>query len=467
MDHAKSAHRDIREFLNDMPMGKKQWTVFFVCFAATAIEGFDTIVMGFIAPAISHDWRLSSAALAPLVAFGLSGLLIGSIAGGALADRIGRRAVSIVAITWFGVAGLASSEAQSITMLILLRFVTGIGIGAAMPATSALVAEYSPARSRSAMLASTYCGFLFGAAAAGFVTSFAIGEIGWRGMLALSGLMPVGVAILLIWQVPESPLYLVARRRPNEAVQRLVARIFPAIDCAGLVFDMAAPASARRGILALLGTEYRRGTVLTWVAEFSGYLVFFLIGTWLPTHLKQTGLSMHDASQVSSLFQFGALGGAVLFAMLVRRYNVAWVIAGAFGAGIPLLIALGLAETTSWHAGVVFLAGLAVGGPLICVNTIPGIFYPTALRASGGGWNVAIGRLGSIVGSSLIGLIVVSGFPYLLTCMLLSIPLLAACVCMSVMARVLFEQRQSQGGYREEVKLIAAGEQPLLDGNLR
>ncbi|WP_341315395.1 MFS transporter [Paraburkholderia sp. IMGN_8] len=453
--------RDVREVFNTMPMGRKQWAVFLICFAATAIEGFDTIVISFIAPAISHHWQLSSAALSPLVAFGLTGLLIGSIVGGVLADRVGRRAVSIVAIAWFGIAGVMSSEAQSIVQLVGWRFITGLGIGAAMPATSAIVAEYSADRSRSAMLASTYCGFLFGAAAAGFVTSLAIGVMGWRGMLVLSGLLPLGVVALFAWQVPESPLYVVASRKSNETAQRIIGKVFPAVDCSNTHFFIAEAQESINGSKALLSEKYRRGTVLTWFTEFSGYLAFFLIGSWLPTHLKQVGLSMHDASQVSSLFQFGALGGAVLFAILVRRYNVASVISGAFGAGSLLVIALGMSEATPWNASVVFLSGLAVGGPLICVNTIPGVFYPTALRASGGGWNVAIGRLGSIVGSSLIGLIVISGFPYLLTCALLSIPLFMGCVCMTVMARVLVAQRRSRSEDSENIHAVGADDPPL------
>ncbi|WP_175425728.1 MFS transporter [Trinickia violacea] len=453
MEHTDYVRRDIREFLNEIPMGKKQWIVFFACFAAVAIEGFDTIVMAFIAPAVSHEWQLPPAASAPLVALGLVGLLVGSIVGGMMADRVGRRAV--------GIAALASSEAQSIAQLVLLRFITGLGIGAAMPASSALVAEYSPDRSRSAMLASLFCGFLFGAAAAGFVTSFAIGALGWRGMLALSGALPLCVACLFVWQVPESPLYLVASRKSNAAVQRVVAKLFPTADSSRFRFVIAAPAGSKRGSLALVGKEYRLGTVLTWVAEFSGYLVFFLVGSWLPTHLKQAGLSMHEASQVSSMFQFGALGGSVLFAFLVRRYNVAAVICGAFGAGSLLVVALGMSEATSWHTNVVFLAGLAIGGPLTCVNTIPGIFYPTALRASGGGWTVAIGRLGSIIGSSLIGLIIVSGWSYLLVCALLSIPLLIASACMARMTRVLDAQRRLPS---ENVEPI--GEVSATDGTL-
>jgi MFS transporter, AAHS family, 4-hydroxybenzoate transporter len=461
MERSGHVHRDIREFLNGLPIGKKQWIVFLLCFAATTTEGFDTIVMAFIAPAVSHDWHLPPAAVAPLTAMGLLGLLVGSIVGGAMADRVGRRIVVIVAIAWFAIAAILSSGAQSMAQLIVMRLITGVGIGAAMPATSAFVAEYSPDRSRAAMLSAVMCGILFGSAAAGFVTSYGVGVLGWRGMLALSGVLPLCVAGLFIWQVPESPLYMVANHKSNDAVQRVLARIFPAVDDSGFHFTIGSLRGSKKGSLALVGKDYRLGTVLTWITEFAGYLVFFLVGYWLPTHLKQAGLSMHDASQVSSMFQFGALAGAVLFVFLVRRLNVATVICGAFATGALLVVVLGLAEATSWLAPVVFLAGLAAGGPLTCINTIPGIFYPTELRASGAGWTVAIGRVGSIIGSSLIGLIVISGYPFLVVCAVLSIPLLIASVCMAIMAGVLSAQQRLPSE-----RLDVMGSAPAVDGAL-
>lgn len=461
MEPRESVHRDIRKFLNDLPIGKTQWIVFFLCFAATTTEGFDTIVMAFIAPAVSHDWHLPPAAVAPLTAMGLVGLLIGSILGGAIADRVGRRAVVIAAIAWFGVAAIVSGGAQSMVQLILLRFITGVGIGAAMPATSAFVAEYSPDRSRAAMIATVMCGILFGSAAAGFVTSYGIDVLGWRGMLALSGVLPLCVAGLFFWQVPESPLYLVSSRKSNEVVKAALAKIFPKVDSSSFHFVIGAPRGSKKGTLALVGKDYRLGTALTWTTEFAGYLVFFLVGYWLPTHLKQAGLSMHEASQVSSMFQFGALAGAVIFVFLVRRINVATVICGSFAVGALLVVVLGLSEATSWLAGVVFLAGLATGGPLTCINAIPGIFYPTALRASGAGWTVAIGRVGSIIGSSLIGLIVISGYSFVVVCALMSIPLVIASGCMAVMARVLTAQQRLPGESME-----ASGAAPTPDNAL-
>jgi AAHS family 4-hydroxybenzoate transporter-like MFS transporter len=163
------------------------------------------------------------------------------------------------------------------------------------------------------------------------------------------------------------------------------------------------------------------------------------------------------------MFQFGALAGAVIFVFLVRRINVATVICGSFAVGALLVVVLGLSEATSWLAGVVFLAGLATGGPLTCINAIPGIFYPTALRASGAGWTVAIGRVGSIIGSSLIGLIVISGYSFVVVCALMSIPLVIASGCMAVMARVLTAQQRLSGESMEASSAAPTPENALPD----
>ena len=434
--HDRPAHT-VHGIFNHTPIGARQWTVFLICFAVTTIEGFDTTITGFIAPAITQQWQLPGVALAPLIGVGLAGILIGSIVGGTLADRLGRKVVGAIAIAWFGAASVASSDAQALSQLISWRFVTGVGVGAAMPVMSALVAEYCSDRARPVMLATTFCGFLFGAASAGFATAWMIGMLGWRGMLALSGALPLVVLVAFVWRVPESPLHMLVRKQPRAVIEQAMAKIFPALDCSNLEYVADVPAAATSPGFALLGREYRLGTLLTWAAEFCGYLVFFLIGSWLPTHLKQGGLSIHAASQLSSMFQFGALGGAVLFAWMVRRFNVAAVVGSAFGIGVLLVIALGLLEAAAWYAGVVFLAGFAIGGPLICINTIPGVFYPTALRASGGGWTLAIGRLGSIVGSALIGLIVTSRWPFPVVCMFLGVPLLIGSLSMVWMRPIL------------------------------
>lgn len=437
MNQSNPQARTVREVFNESPLSAVQWIVFLICFAVTAIEGFDTTIIGFIAPAIAQQWQLPGTALAPLVGVGLAGILLGSILGGMLADKFGRKPVGAIAITWFGIVSLASSNAHAVSELIAWRFVTGIGVGAAMPVMSALVAEYCSDRARSALLASTFCGFLFGAASAGFATAWLIGMLGWRGMLAMSGVLPLVVLVAFALRVPESPLHMLVRKKPQSEIEKALTKTFPKLDCSTLLYISDSPAVETNPYFALLGDGYRLGTLLTWSAEFCGYLVFFLLGSWLPTHLKQGGLSMHEAAQLSSMFQFGSLGGAILFAWMVRRFNVAGVVAAAFGIGIALVIALGLFETAPWYAAVVFMAGLTIGGPLICINTIAAVFYPTALRASGGGWTLAIGRLGSIVGSALIGLIVASNSPFPLVCTSLAVPLLIACASMTRMRPVL------------------------------
>jgi AAHS family 4-hydroxybenzoate transporter-like MFS transporter len=421
----------VHDVFNSRPPGSRQWTVFVLCFLVTALEGFDTTIVGFIAPAITAQWKLPGSEVGPLVGMGLVGVLLGSIAGGMLADRMGRRVIGIVAVAWFGVASLASSQADTVVHLVLWRFATGIGIGAAMPVMSALVAEYCSDKLRAAMLAATFCGFLLGAASAGFATAALIRGIGWHGMLRLSGVMPLFVLIAFIWRVPESPRHMLVRGRPAERIRRAMVAIFPGLDPDRLVFDVdQIEAAHSRDRLGLFANDLRTGTLMIWVAEFCGYFVFFLVGSWLPTYLKQTGLPIVAASRLSSIFQFGALGGAIVFAWAVRRVNIATIVAGAFAAGAVLIVALGVFEGVPGYRAIVFLSGMTVGGPLICINTIAGVFYPTPLRASGGGWTLAIGRLGSIAGSLLVGAIVSLHATFTSVCVTLGAPLLIACAAM-------------------------------------
>ncbi|MCI3208296.1 MULTISPECIES: MFS transporter [Pandoraea] len=426
--------QSIHDVFNSRAFGARQWTVFAMCFLVTALEGFDTTVIGFVAPAISAQWALPPSALAPLVGTGLAGILLGSIAGGTLADRYGRKWVGAAAIAWFALTSLGSAQSASVMQLVVWRFATGCGVGAAMPVMSALVAEYCSDKARASMLAATFCGFLFGAASAGFATASLIDSVGWRGMLMLSGVAPLLVLLGFVARVPESPRHMLVRGCGDGAIRRTMQTIFPDLDTRGLTLDSAnrtgrtdPPRHVRGGVLS---QDLRTGTLLIWAAEFCGYLVFFLVGSWLPTYLKNTGLSIAVASQLSAMFQFGALGGAVLFAWAVRRINVATVVAVAFGAGVALIVALGALQGRPGYPAMVFLSGMTVGGPLICINTISGIFYPTALRASGGGWTLAIGRLGSIVGSMLIGLIVSSHASFAIVCLSLAAPLLVACLAM-------------------------------------
>src|SRR5260370_5550704 len=185
---------DVERFIDARGLSHVQVMLLVLCFLVVALDGFDTIAIGCIAPAIRTEWGATPAQLAPLFGAGLFGLMIGAFAFGPLADRLGRRAILAFTVLFFGVASLASAFAPSIGMLILLRFVTGLGLGGALPNAVTLTSEYCPEGRRSSLVMFMICGFPLGSALGGVAAAQLIAEYGWRSVLVLGGILPLLLA---------------------------------------------------------------------------------------------------------------------------------------------------------------------------------------------------------------------------------------------------------------------------------
>src|SRR5690349_14091406 len=156
---------NVQTFINEHPFGRFQWLVFFMCFVIVLLDGFDTASIGFIAPALLTEWHLGKPDLAPVLSAALFGLACGALTAGPLSDRLGRRSLLLGAVVLFGVACLGSAFSQSLGQLTVLRFVTGVGLGAAMPNAVTLMGEFCPDRRRATIINLMFCGFPLGAAA--------------------------------------------------------------------------------------------------------------------------------------------------------------------------------------------------------------------------------------------------------------------------------------------------------------
>src|SRR5260370_38978258 len=195
---------DVQAFLNEHRFSPYQWTILALCFLVVAIDGLDTAAMGFIAPSLATQWGVSKAALAPVMSAALFGLAVGALTAGPMADKHGRKKVIVASVFIFGLASLAASAAWSLWSLTLLRFLTGLGLGAAMPNAVTIMTEYCPDRKRSFLVTLMYCGFTLGSASAGFVASALIPAFGWRSMLVLGGVLPLAEALVLVIVIPAS-----------------------------------------------------------------------------------------------------------------------------------------------------------------------------------------------------------------------------------------------------------------------
>lgn len=401
---------DVQAFIDTHPLSRAQRWLIALCFLVVAIDGFDTAIIGFIAPAIRGEWSLDVRALGPLFAAGLFGLMLGAFAIGPLTDRHGRKAMLVASILWFGAAGLASAFSPNITWLIGLRFLTGLGLGGAMPTSITLTSEFCPKARRSSLVTLMFCGFTIGSALGGVAAARVLAAYGWRPLLIAGGLLPVALAPVLWLRLPESVRYLVARGGATQRIAAVLYRIAPDADLTDATFVGATPPSSAP-IRQLFDAGLRQGTLLLWLAFFMSLLVVYLLSNWMPTLIQRSGVTLSTASLITAMFQVGGTVGAIAIGRAMDRYRPHHVLGVSYVLAAAFVALMGLATTTPWlMTAAVFGAGFCVSGGQVGANALSAAFYPTACRATGVSWANGIGRSGSIVGSLTGGAMLAQGW---------------------------------------------------------
>lgn len=420
----KNVH--VQEFIDSRPLSAVQRLVLVLCFLVVALDGFDVAIVGHIAPSLRAEWTLDVASLGPLFAAGLFGLMVGAFVVGPLADRVGRRTMLVWSVVCFGAASVASAFSTDLVSLNWLRFLTGLGLGGAMPTAITLTSEYCPATRRSSLVTIMFCGFTIGSALGGIVAAQVVTAYGWRPLFIAGGVAPLLLAPVLWWALPESVRYLVGRTDGQERVRSTLSRIAPGADFDGAVFT---GAEVRRTspVRALFAPELVQGTWLLWLAFFMSLLVVYLLSNWMPTLIQRSGLSLRGASLITASFQVGGTTGAIALGWLMDRFNPHRVLGFAYLAAAGFVIVMGLTAATPWLMTMaVFGAGFCVSGGQIGANALTAAFYPTACRTTGVSWALGVGRSGSIVGSLIGGTMLAQGWALGTVYGVVAIPVLVA-----------------------------------------
>ncbi|RQR52370.1 MFS transporter [Burkholderia sp. Bp9140] len=403
---------DVSEWIDRHRVAPFQAAIVALCFLIVAIDGFDTASIGFIAPVIRTEWGLSPAQLAPVFGAGLAGLMAGALVFGPFGDRFGRKRLLLACVACFGIASAASASAGSLTELIAWRFVTGLGLGGAMPNAITLTSEYCPARRRSLLVTTMFCGFTIGSALGGLAAASLIERDGWRAVLVGGGAAPLLLLPVLAWRLPESVRYLVNTGAARERIAAMLARIAPDPHLAHASFIAPSGKPAGSPLGSLFGADLLRGTLLLWLTFFMSLLVIYLLSSWLPTLLRTTGATLQTAARVTAMFQVGGTLGAIVLGGLMDRFDPHRVLACSYAAAGVFVAAIGvLAASPAGAALAVFAAGFCVSGSQVGANALSAAFYPTECRTTGVSWANGIGRGGSVVGSMAGGAMLAMGLP--------------------------------------------------------
>jgi AAHS family 4-hydroxybenzoate transporter-like MFS transporter len=430
---------DIADLINKQPLSSFQKAIMVLIGGVVVMDGFDVQAIGFVAPALTQDWNIDPAALGPIFGAGLFGMLLGSMLLSMLADRLGRRPVLVGSTAFFSLCMLGTAAVESVQQLMFLRLLTGLGLGGVMANAVALASEYSPQRRRASLLMWISCGFTGGAIAGGLISTVLIPWGGWRSVFVVGGLLPLAIAAVMYWRLPESLLFLSLQPGAHDQLAQLLRRIAPGLD-QGRDLRLRGPEQVEaRGSLARLFRDGRvLMTLLLWLVSFTNLLNLFFLANWLPLLSTRMGFSASTAVLMGTTLQLGGLIGAVFMGPLIDRI-------GYYRVLVPAFLIAGLAVAAIGEPGmplpllylVIFAAGICIVGAQPALNALASTLYPTEIRATGVGWSLGVGRVGAIVGPVVAAQLVALNWSSQALFLAASVPAACSCVVVAGLAVVM------------------------------
>jgi len=424
---------DIKDFINERPISAFQWFLVAMCFLVVVADGMDVAIMGFVTPPILQDWNISRPAFGFVISAAPFGLVIGALVAGPSSDQFGRKIVLTTSVLLFGIFTVVAAWSSSPQEMALLRLLAGMGMGAAMPNATTLLSEYAPLRRRSLMITIMFSGFTLGSAAIGFIAGYMIPHFGWRSVLLVGGITPLVLVPFLVALLPESARYMALHGAPTDKIAATLGRVTGYRFTGGETFvSSEPPVHTKRPIGVLFSDGYAATTIALWITYFMGLMVVYLLTGWLPTLMKDAGLTITAAANVTAMFQIGATIGAILIGWSMDRGHPSRVIGGAYLSGAVFILGLAwVGALSGWLIGLVFAAGFCASGAQTGLNAFAPGCYPTIARATGVSWMLGMGRFGSIVGSLVGGALLGLGWGFGAVLGILAIPALCAAIAIA------------------------------------
>ncbi|MFC9841309.1 MFS transporter [Rhodococcus sp. NPDC127530] len=451
--HVPVAGVRVGELIDGRPVGRFRYLLLALAGAVMFLDGFDTQAISFAAPAIGREWGLSVSALGPIFSAAIVGLMVGYLCLAPLAQRFGHRRTVLVCTAMFGILTLLCALAESSIQLIALRFLTGAGLGAAIPSLVALTSEFAPARRRSSFVMFIYCWYAFGFVAAGVVSGIVIPTWGWRAMFVVGGSVPLVLLVFLLRYLPESPRYLLLRGAHNR-VHAILRRLDPGLPIDAIVLadasDSAQPAAPANGkvsvVLDLVRGRWFLNTLLLWLAFVANLAAFYAIQSWLPTIVGSLGESSRVVIASTVLTTVGGIVAAIFIGPAMDRTSPFRTLGVVYlvGAGFVALLGWVIGGGSTWLLlGAAFLTGTCVTGGQMSVIALATVLYPTSMRSTGVGWALGMGRLGGIAGPVIVGAALGAGVAPREVFFAIAMILIGASICVLALERRVRSQRRT------------------------
>ena len=406
--------KDINEFIDNGSITSQQILVVSLCFIFNMLDGFDITAMAVVASPVSVDLALTPDLLGWIFSFALAGMMVGAMALAPIADIIGRRALIILSLMIVGVSVIMTSKVESLTLFMLLRFISGMGAGALLASQASLAAEYSPDKYRALSVAIVTAGYPTGAMMTSVVAGYILPEYGWRMMFLFGGVVTVGMVIVAWLMIPESLKYLI-EKKPNNALEK-INKILLKLNAPSI--SELPPSNNDRVTVSMIGNmrmllspKFRRLSLMLWTSFFCAFGTLYFLMSWIPKLMENAGYDMAVGRDAFLLFNLGGVIGIYLLGVLSVKWKLTNLILNLSLVSAVSMIIFALVPN---QLNILFILILLIG--ILQQSAFTGLYgvaakaYPTEIRSTGVGWAIGLGRSGAVAGPAVAGYLILAGY---------------------------------------------------------
>jgi MFS transporter, AAHS family, 4-hydroxybenzoate transporter len=429
-----------------------------ICWFIMFFEGYDLATLAVAGPALVKSWGVISMANMGYV---FSAVLVATIFGtplfGWIGDRFGRKNALVLACLGIGVFSLVTMFVTSLGQMFVVRLFTGLAIGGLAANTLALNAEFAPKRVRATLMIVMFTGITLGAAIPGAIGGAVIPAYGWQGLFFIGGVTPLLMAVVSLLFLPESIKFLVLRQKSAARIAEVLRGLNAELAVSSATRFIVADEKASKNLSPTL--LFRDGlgglTTLLWIINLFSVMSLYFLSFWLPTVMAHTAFHA-DAPLFQTIFQVGGTVGGLAVARPVDKIGLQPVFY-MFLIAIPFSCSIGFLTGSETVAMIdVALSGFFVLGLQFALNAAGALIYPTGLRSTGSAWSGTLGRLGSVAGPSVAGIMLSTGMSIETFYMTLIVPLGLGAIAAFFFARLYYRRFQGHSFEREQVRAAPA-----------
>lgn len=413
------------DILDRGPITTTQILIIAIALILNMLDGFDVTAMAFTAHSIGEELQIAPNHLGILFSVALAGMMLGAMFIAPFSDILGRRKMLLICVLGIGVSVFITGYATSLWQLIVLRSITGLGVGSMLASLAAITSEFTPTKYRSLTVVTIVAGYPLGATLGGFIAAPLIPVYGWQSVFFVGGAVTLAMLPAVIYLVPESMQFLITKRPPNalEKLNKTLARMNkPALTELPPVDDTAQQEKAN--VLSLLTEDRRVKTLTLWSAFFFCFICLYFLMSWIPKLVVNSNLSETMGVYAAVAFNGGGVIGILSLGWLSSRMGLSKLIGSFLSlAALCMILFAGMSATLPLLPSL-FITGFFLQGGFTGLYAVAAKIYSTEVRTTGVGWAIGLGRFGAVVGPYIGGILIANGISMEINFFIFAVPLL-------------------------------------------